>query len=100
MTMGSDGLFRDMSCVPSNAWWRGSYLPGPHVLNSALVAASSAGDRATIAPTLRSVFAHPSSRRPMPFASELSTDEWHSAHVIPTLVSCPPLLTVPRTPTT
>ena len=73
--------------MPSNAWWRGSYLPGPQALNSALVAASSAGERATIAPTFRSVFAHPSSRRPIPVANELSTEEWQSAQVMPTLVS-------------
>ena len=40
MTIGSDGLFSGMRFVPSNAWWRGSYLPGPQALNSALVAAS------------------------------------------------------------
>ena len=39
--------------MPSNAWCRGSYLPGPHVRNSAFVASSSAGDSATIAPTFR-----------------------------------------------
>ena len=73
--------------MPSNAWWRGSYLPGPQALNSALVASSSAGERATIAPTFRSVFAHPSSRLPMPVVKELSTEEWQRAHVMPTLVS-------------
>src|SRR6202521_6338080 len=85
-TIGSEGLFSGRRFVPSNAWWRGSYLPGPQVLNSALVAASSAGERATIAPTFRSVLAHPSSRLPIPGANELSTDEWQSAQVMPTLV--------------
>jgi len=60
---------------PSKAWCRGSYLPGPQVLNSAFVASSNAGDSATIAPTFRSVFAHPSSRFPIPGANESSTDE-------------------------
>ena len=87
ITIGSDGLFSGMMFVPSKAWCRGSYFPGPQALNSALVASSNAGERATIAPTFRSVFAHPSIRRPMPFAKESSTDEWHSAHVMPTRVS-------------
>ena len=86
MTIGSEGLFSDSRFVPSNAWWRGSYLPGPQALNSAFVASSSAGDRATIAPTFRSVFAHPSSRLPIPVVKELSTEEWQRAHVMPTLV--------------
>ena len=73
--------------MPSNAWWRGSYFPGPQALNSALVATSSAGERATIAPTFRSMLAQPSSRLPIPGANELSTEEWQRAHVIPTLVS-------------
>src|SRR5207237_249218 len=51
------------------------------------VASPSAGDSATIAPTFRSVLAHPSRRLPMPGANESSTDEWHSAHVMPTFVS-------------
>ena len=86
--------------MPSNAWWRGSYLPGPQALNSALVAASSAGERATIAPTFRSMLAQPSSRLPIPGANELSTEEWQRAQVMPTLVSCPRSLTFPCTPTT
>ncbi len=53
-----------------------------------------------MAPTFRSVFAHPSRRLPMPSANESSTDEWHNAQVMPTLVSCPELLTLPTTPTT
>ena len=40
-----------------------------------------------MAPTFRSRFGHPSSRLPMPVVNELSTVEWHSAHVMPTLVS-------------
>jgi hypothetical protein len=55
-------------------------------LNPVFVAASSAGDRATIAPTFRSVFAHQYSRLPLPVVNELSTDEWHRAQVMPTLV--------------
>src|SRR6266536_5241842 len=39
---------------------RGSYFPGPQELKTALVVASSAGDRATIAPTLRSRLGQPS----------------------------------------
>ena len=46
------------------------------------------------------MFAQPSSRWPMPGANELSTEEWQSAQVMPTLVSCPASLTLPRTPTT
>ena len=60
------GLFSGRRFVPSNAWCRGSYLPGPHVRELRLGASSSAGDSATIAPTFRSVFAHPSSRLPIP----------------------------------
>jgi hypothetical protein len=61
-------------------------LPGSHALNPVFVAASSAGARATIAPTFRSVFAHQYSRLPIPIVNELSTDEWHRAQVMPTLV--------------
>ncbi len=70
-------------------------MQAPQVLNSALRASSSAGERATIAPTFRSTFAHPSSRFPMPAVRELSTEEWQSAHVMPTLVSWPVSLTLP-----
>jgi hypothetical protein len=72
-------------------------------LNAALVAASSAGDNATIAPTLRSRFGQPSSLLPIPGANELSTVEWQSAQVMPTRVSVStPLtvVTVPFNPTT
>ena len=100
MTIGSDGLFSGMILNPSNAWCLGSYLPGPQFLNSAFVASSSAGESATIAPTFRSVFAHPSRRFPIPGAKESSTYEWHSAHVTPTFVSWPAASTVPFTPTT
>ena len=64
MIIGGENLFRESRFVPSKA-----------------------GERATIAPTFRSVFAHPSSRLPMPVAKELSTEEWHRAHVMPTLGS-------------
>src|SRR3954447_7485890 len=87
ITTGRDGVLRATIFVPSNAWCRGSYFPGPQVMNSAFVAASNAGDSAAIAPTFKSLLAHPSRRCPIPGASESSTDEWHSAHVIPTLVS-------------
>jgi hypothetical protein len=90
----------EMRFVPSNAWCRGSYFPGPHVRNSALSASGNAGDSATIAPTFKSRFAHPSSRCPIPGANELSTVEWHNAHVTPTLVNWPNSFTVPLTPTT
>ena len=86
--------------MPSKAWCRGSYLPGPHVRNSALSASGNAGDSATIAPTFRSRFAQPSSRLPIPGANELSTVEWHNAHVTPMLVSWSVSFTVPLTPTT
>ena len=56
-------------------------------LNALFVASSSAGDRATIAPTFRSVFAHPSSRLPIHLVRALSTEAWQRAHVMPTLVS-------------
>src|SRR5687767_4891783 len=95
MTIGSDGVFNATMLFPSNAWCRGSYLPGPHARNSALVASSRAGDSATMAPTFRSVFAHPSIRLPIDGANELSTDEWQRAHVIPTFVSLPAWSTVP-----
>src|SRR5262245_26681043 len=39
----------------------------------------SVGAAATIAPTFRSRFGQPSSRRPMPLANESSTVEWQSA---------------------
>jgi hypothetical protein len=29
MTIGTEGLFSESRFVPSNAWWRGSYLPAP-----------------------------------------------------------------------
>src|SRR6266545_2227942 len=82
---------------------RGSYFPGPQELKTALVGASSAGDKATMAPTLRSRLGQPSRRLPMPGAKELSTVEWHSAQVKPTRVSeslPPTVATVPLTPRT
>src|SRR5690349_11853089 len=66
----------------------------------ALAAAGSAGDRATMAPTLRSWLGQPSSRWPMPGANELSTVEWQSAQVMPTLVRVLLASTWPMTPTT
>src|SRR5688572_26628219 len=65
----------------------GSYLPGPQVFRIALVAASTAGDSATIAPGFSVVFAQPSSRLPIPGANELSTVEWQIAQVMPNRVS-------------
>ena len=100
MTTGTDGLFSPIRFMPSNAWCRGSYMPGPHMLNSVLRAGSNPGARPTMAPTLRSWFAHPSRRLPMPVVNELSTFEWQSAHVIPMLVSLPDSSTLPITPTT
>src|SRR6266545_164193 len=82
---------------------RGSYFPGPQELKTALVGASSAGDRATMAPTLRSRLGQPSSRLPTPGAKELSTVEWHRAQVMPSRISVsvpPTVSTVPLTPTT
>ena len=53
------------------------------------------------APTLRSRLAQPSSRRPIPFANELSTVEWQSgARGCPTELSVPFELKKPFTPTT
>ena len=67
-----------------------SNFPGPHAASTARAVASltpsnastalKSGASATIAPTLRSRFAQPSSRWPIPCARELSTVEWHSAH--------------------
>src|SRR6266850_4351087 len=94
-----------MTCGPflPSKLMRGSYLPGPQELKTAFVGGSSAGERATIAPTLRSRLGYPSRRLPMPGAKELSTVEWHSAQVKPTRVSVslPPTgATVPLTPMT
>src|SRR4051812_28837444 len=100
MTIGGDGGLRGMILVPSKAGCRGSYLPGPQDLNSAFVAVSRTGDSAAIAPTFRWVLAQPSSRWPIPEANELSTEEWQSAHVTPTLARCPESSTDPLTPTT
>ena len=52
-----------------------------------------------IAPGLRSRLGQPSSRLPIPGATELSTVEWQMAHVMPTDLSCRPR-TVPTNPTT
>ena len=52
-----------------------SYFPGPHELKTAFTAAGSAGESATMAPTLRSRFGKPSTRRPTPAVTELSTVE-------------------------
>ena len=65
-----------------------------------MVASSSAGDNETMVPTSSVVFAHPSSRWPIPASNESSTVEWQSAQVMPTLVTCPASFTVPLRPTT
>ena len=78
--------------------WRGSNLPAPQELRVTFVAASRAGDRAMMAPGLRSRLGQPSSRLPMPGANELSTVEWHSAQVMPTRVSVSTPLTVSTVP--
>src|SRR5437773_460297 len=77
-----------------------SYLPGPHELSTALTAGGRTGERATIAPTFRSRFGSPSSRRPTPGATELSTVEWHRAHVMPSRLMCRSAVTWASTPTT
>src|SRR5205823_9639739 len=77
-----------------------SYLPGPHELNTARTAGGRTGESATMAPTLRSRFGKPSSRRPTPAVTALSTVEWHSAHVIPRLLMCRSAVTTASTPTT
>src|SRR5687768_3417412 len=100
MTTGSVGLLSEMRFVPSNACNRGSYFPGPQLLKTAFCSAVSTGDNATIAPTFRSRLGQPSRRLPIPPVSELSTDEWHNAQVVPTDLRSPPPLTRPITPTT
>src|SRR5690348_15054435 len=85
--------------LPSKLY-RGSYLPAPHELYTAFCAAESAGDSAMIAPGLRSRLGQPSSREPMPGAMRLSTVEWQSAHVMPSLVMLLLESTVAFTPTT
>src|SRR2546423_638003 len=88
-----------------------SNLPGPHEARTFLTVSTSVpstsatglrlGDSETIAPTLRSRLAQPSSRLPMPLVNESSTIEWQTAQVRPTDVSRVPLLLKwPRTPTT
>src|SRR6266513_1205035 len=77
-----------------------SYFPGPHELNTALTAGGRTGERARIAPTFRSRFGSPSSRRPTPGATELSTVEWHRAHVMPSRLMCRSAVTWASTPTT
>src|SRR4029079_5773971 len=78
-------------------------MPGPHDMYTAFFAASTAGDRAMIAPGLRSWLGQPSNRLPIPLANESYTVEWQSAEVMPTRVrGSGPLTpsTVPLTPTT
>ena len=58
------------------------------------------GASATIAPTFRSRFGQPSSRRPMPLTKESSTVEWHSAHVMPIEVTLLSSSSTAFTPTT
>src|SRR3989442_700220 len=53
-----------------------------------------------MAPTFRSRFGQPSSRRPTPGATALSTVEWQSAHVIPSCTIRPAAVTFAFTPTT
>src|SRR5689334_12171106 len=79
---------------------RGSYIPGPHDSYTARCAGVMAAESETILPTFRSRFGQPSRRCPMPVANELSTVEWQSAHVMPTLVRLLLASTLPITPTT
>jgi hypothetical protein len=72
ITTGKVG-FSGTMLVPLNNWKRGSNLPGPQLLNGALLVI--AGDSAMIAPTFRLRLAQPSRRLPMPGATELSTVE-------------------------
>src|SRR5262245_40665148 len=88
-----------MTCGPflPSKFRRGSYLPGPQLVSTALTVATSVpkasaigwrfGDRETIRPTLRSRLGQPSKRLPTPGTNELSTVEWHSAQVKPTRVT-------------
>src|SRR5215813_338959 len=87
-----------------------SNLPGPHELRTFCTVATSVcssvakgcrfGASPMMAPTFRSRLAQPSSRWPMPWARELSTVEWHSAHSMPTEFRLPLLSKKPLTPTT
>src|SRR3954468_2529530 len=87
-----------------------SYLPGPQLARTFFTVGTSTpsasatgckfGASETMAPTLRSRFAQPSSRLPMPGAKESSTDEWQNAHWIPIPESLPELSNFPVTPTT
>src|SRR3954453_20603546 len=87
-----------------------SNLPGPHAPSTRFTVETFVcrrfatgcrlGDRDTIAPTLRSRFAQPSSRFPMPGAKESSTVEWHRAHSMPTDFRFPAESKMPFTPTT
>ena len=52
---------------------RGSYLPGPQELYTALASSGTAGERAMILPGSSSRLGQPSSRWPIPSISELST---------------------------
>ena len=58
------------------------------------------GASETIRPTFRSWFGQPSSRLPIPGATESSTVEWQKAQVMPIELSVPPLLKMPLTPRT
>src|SRR5205807_1098943 len=84
------------------SWFQcASYLPGPHDVSTACTAgACNAGESDRISPGLRSRFGQPSSRRPMPGASELSTVAWHRAHVTPKRVILLVASTLACTPTT
>jgi hypothetical protein len=74
-----------MICMPLKAWCRGSYFPGPHVLNSAFVASSSAGESATMRTDVQIGVRPAVETLADAGANESSTDEWHSAHVTPTM---------------
>src|SRR5215213_202669 len=83
--------------------YRASYLPGPQELYTVFWSGVSAGESATMAPTLSSRLGHPSRRCPMPGWTELLTVEWQMAQVMPTWVSVSlpfTFSTVPLSPTT
>src|SRR3954447_19736295 len=76
-----------------------SNLPGPQLASTFLTVASSAPSRSVTglrfgaseitAPTLRSRLGRPSRRLPIPLANELSTVEWQTAQVRPTVRRLP-----------
>ena len=86
------GLPSGRKAFPSKTSWASNF-PGPQLFStlrtvgsgtpSNFLNALKSGAEATIAPTSRSRFGHPSSRWPIPEENESSTVEWHKAQLIP-----------------